>query len=288
MSFIAVLLSVLLDQGLRHLEHLRGPRWFRAYFESLQFFTHSANYWRATAGVLVIVLVPAMVTLFIGHLLDHLWVGLGFVFALLTLLFTLGPSDLHAQTHAYMQALQQGDEVRAGALAQALLDAEPPTDGNARTAAVTRAVLAEANDRLFGVLFWFALLGPAGAVLYRSSDFLRRLRGHSEYSAEFTGAVIRLHGVLAWIPAHLAAMGYAFAGSFEDAVSDLKGYYNTCTVRFFQVNNDVLVCAGLGALRATAEETGSGRLRAALALVRRTLIIWLVVYGLITLFGWSW
>jgi len=54
------------------------------------------------------------------------------------------------------------------------------------------------------------------------------------------------------------------------------------------VNNDVLVCAGLGALRASAEEPGTGRLRSALLLVRRTIIIWLVVYALITLFGWAW
>ncbi|MGA9851540.1 MAG: regulatory signaling modulator protein AmpE [Gammaproteobacteria bacterium] len=288
MSFLALLISLLLDQGLRHLEYLRGPRWFQAYFESLRFFAQSRSFWHATGGVLVVVLVPTVVTLFIGHLLDHIWNAFGFAFAVLILLFTLGPRDLHTEVEAYMDATQSDNTQKTGELAHELLRGEPPADTVARTEAITRLVLSEANDRLFGILFWFALLGPAGAVLFRSTDFLRRLPLEETRSDEFVSAVGRLHGVLAWIPAHLAALGYALAGSFEDAVSELKAFYANSTLRFFQVNDDLLVCTGLGALRPSAEESGTGRLRAALLLVRRTLIIWMVVYALITLFGWVW
>jgi AmpE protein len=288
MSFIALLLGLLLDQALRHLEPLRGPRWFRAYFESLQFFAHSQGFWRAGIGVLVVVLAPTVVTLFVGHLLDHIWNALGFAFSLLLLLLTLGPRDLHTQVEDYIAATQSGDAQRAEAIARELLGSEPPADAGARSEALTHRVLAEANDRLFGIFFWFALLGPAGAVLFRSTDFLRRMPAAEARSREFDGAVTRLYGILAWVPAHLAALGYALAGSFEDAVSDLKSFYANCTVHFFQVNDEVLVCAGLGALRASAEEPGTGRLRSALLLVRRTVIIWMVVYALIALFGWAW
>ncbi|MGH8283343.1 MAG: hypothetical protein ACRESE_05800, partial [Gammaproteobacteria bacterium] len=65
-------------------------------------------------------------------------------------------------------------------------------------------------------------------------------------------------------------------------------FYGNSTLRFFQVDEEVLVCTGLGALRASAEESGTTRLRSALLLVRRTLIIWMVVYALITLIGWAW
>ena len=95
--------------------------------------------------------------------------------------------------------------------------------------------------------------------------------------------------MLDWLPAHLTALGYALAGSFEDAVSDLKAYYHDCHLHFFQVSDDVLVFSGLGAVRAAAvEETGITRLKSALGLVRRTLIIWVAVYALLTLFGFSW
>ncbi|MGH8293561.1 MAG: regulatory signaling modulator protein AmpE [Gammaproteobacteria bacterium] len=288
MSFLALLVSLLLDLALRHLEHLRGPRWFRAYFESLGFLTQATDFWRAGFGVLVIVLVPTIVTLFIGHLLDHIWGGLGFAFAVLILLLTLGPQDLHAQASEYIEAVRAGNIVRAEGLARALLRAKPPAEPAACSEAMTHAVFSEANERLFGILFWFALLGPAGAVLYRSTDFLRRLPSAEERSSEFIHAVGRLHGVLAWIPAHLAALGYGLSGSFEDAISELKTFYANCTLRFYQVSDDLLACAGLGALRASGEQAGAERLRTALVLVRRTLIIWMVVYALITLIGLAW
>lgn len=288
MSFLALLVSLLLDLALRHLEHLRGPRWFHAYFESLGFLTQAADFWRAGFGVLVIVLVPTVVTLFIGHLLDHIWGGLGFAFAVLILLLTLGPQDLHAQADAYIAAVRAGNTGRAEELARALLRAKPPAEPAACSEAMTHAVFSEANERLFGILFWFALLGPAGAVLYRSTDFLRRLPSAEPRSTEFIQAVGRLHGVLAWIPAHLAALGYGLAGSFEDAVSELKTFYANSTMRFYQLNEDLLACAGLGALRASGRDAGTERLRAALVLVRRTLIIWMVVYALLTLVIWAW
>jgi AmpE protein len=288
MNFFALLISLLLDQALRHLEALRGPRWFYAYYESLGFFAQSPSFWRAGSGVLVIVLVPTVATLFVGHLLDHIWNAMGFVFSVTLLLLTLGPRDLHTQVGDYIEATQSGDEQKAAILAREILGIEPPTDTAARSEAVTHAVLAESNDRLFGIFFWSALLGPAGAVLYRSVDFLRHAPGSEVRSHEFVAAVNRLYGLLAWIPAHLAALGYALAGSFEDAVSDLRVFYTNCSAQFFQVNNDVLVCAGLGALRASAEDPGTGRLRSALLLVRRTVIIWMVIYFLVTMLSWAW
>lgn len=287
MSFIAALLALILDQWLRHLEPMRGPRWLHAYAEAFEPLSRSTDPVRATAGALFIVLVPAVVALFLGDVLTHIWAGLGFVYAVALFLFCLGPKDLHDEVQHYIDAVQSGDEARASELAAELLP-EVPADPAERTEAVTRALLMEANERQFGVLFWFAALGPAGALLYRSADVLRREPG-DKVSAEFHTAAARLHGVLAWLPAHLTAVGYALAGSFEDAVSDLRSYYSTCNLHFFQVSNDVLLCTGLGALRAAAgQEAGVVRLKSALGLVRRTLFIWLVIYALITLFGWSW
>lgn len=286
MNFFALLVGLLLDLTLRKYEYLRGPRWFRAYYESLAFLAQAGSFWRATFGVLVIVLVPTIVTLFIGHLLYSIWSGFGFAFALLILLLTLGPRDLHAETGEYLDAVRAGDAELARDNARELLHAQPPTDSSACAEAIARVVFSEANDRLFGVFFWFALLGPAGAVLYRSSDFLRRLPAEEVRSNEFVQAVARMHGLLAWIPAHLAALGYALTGSFENAVSAVRAFYANCTLRYYQVSDDLLVCAGIGALRSDREENGSERLRSALVLVRRTLIIWMVVYALVTLIFW--
>ncbi|HET7922071.1 MAG TPA: regulatory signaling modulator protein AmpE [Gammaproteobacteria bacterium] len=287
MGFLAMLLALLLDQVRHPYEPWRGVRWFRVYLDALPGLVRLTGHWRAGAAVLLIVLVPAVVTLFLGHVLSHIWSVFGFLFATAVLLFTLGPRDLHKQVRAYMDAVQAGESARARQLARELLGTEPPEDSVACSEAMTRAVLATVNDSLFGVLLWFALLGPGGAVLYRVTCFLHQ-SPPAGASPRFREMTTRLYGVLAWLPAHLAALGYALAGGFEDALSDLRSYYATCRAQFVEMNSDVMACAGLGALRGTAADAGIGRLRAALALVQRTLVIWLVVYALISLLGLAW
>jgi membrane protein required for beta-lactamase induction len=288
MSFLAALFALLLDQVLRHMEPVRDARWFRAYSETFTTLVHNTDSARATAGALLIVLVPAVITIVVGDLLTHIWEGFGFLFAAAVFWFCLGPRDLHAQGQAYIEAVQVGDEPRATAVATEILDAAPPALPTERTQAVTQRVFREANARQFGVLFWFSILGPGGAVMYRCADLLKRRPVPGE-TVEAGATAARLLGMLDWIPAHLTALGYALAGSFEDAVSDLKAYYHDCTLHFFQVSDDVLVFSGLGAVRGVVgEETGITRLKSALGLVRRTLIIWLVIYGLFSIFQWSW
>ena len=67
------------------------------------------------------------------------------------------------------------------------------------------------------------ILGPVGAWLFRVSDLMRRRAVFecgrvAESGDEVPGygdAVQAVHGVLAWIPARLLAVGYALSGSFE-------------------------------------------------------------------------
>ena len=101
-------------------------------------------------------------------------------------------------------------------------------------------------------------------------------------------AVRSLHGLMAWIPARLLAMGFALAGSFEEAIADWRGYYDNCAPRFFDVNNDVVACAGVGATGRATESCAvapAARVRAAIDLVVRTLwLIWCPVIAVLTLY----
>jgi AmpE protein len=97
-----------------------------------------------------------------------------------------------------------------------------------------------------------------------------------------------LHGLLAWVPARLLALGYAMAGSFEEAVSDWKAYYESCSDKFFHVNDAILAAAGRGAIQqepAAPGEPSAKSVRSAMNLVRRTLLVWVTVISLLTLAG---
>ncbi len=285
MIFVAVMIALGLDALLRAHEPMQGYRGLRQSLSRYAGRAQEEHGFMATLAVLAVTVIPALAVALLVDLVAARSALLTLVFDVLTLVIALAPRDLPGEIEAYRVALDAGDEARARELARELLGREPNPDITARTDEVTEFVLVGANDRLFGVLFWFAVLGPAGAVLYRLMHLLHQQCAGA--SRDFCAAAERGYGVLAWLPAHLTALAYALAGSFEEAVSDFRSYYRQCSVQFFRVNSDVLACTGRGALRlAAGEDHGLGRVDAAMSLVRRSLWIWVVGLGLVSLIGW--
>jgi membrane protein required for beta-lactamase induction len=285
MIFVAVLIALGLDALLRAHQPMQGYRGLRSALAAFSTRAEQENGTMATLSVLAVSVVPALaIGLLLGLVAGHSRL-LSLVLDVFVLVLALAPRDLPGEIAAYREALDAGDEARARELARELLGHEPQSDLAARTDEVTEFVLVGANDRLFGVFFWFALLGPAGAVLYRMMHLLHdECRGGE---GAFCAAAERGYGVLAWLPAHLTALAYGLAGSFEDAATDFREYYSQCSVQFFQVNSDVLACTGRGALRlAAGSDHGLARVDAAMALVKRSLLIWMVALALVSLIGW--
>ncbi|MEY2893140.1 MAG: hypothetical protein RJA98_3048 [Pseudomonadota bacterium] len=94
---------------------------------------------------------------------------------------------------------------------------------------IEHALLA-AHRHVFGVFFWFVVLstvglGPAGAVLYRMAEFASRYwafknRTVGEVSNQRLMALSqRLFNVIDHLPARLTAAGFAVVGNFEEAVA---------------------------------------------------------------------
>jgi membrane protein required for beta-lactamase induction len=179
-----------------------------------------------------------------------------------------------------------------------LTESDLPREEGAGVLAVEEAVLIQANNRLFGVIFWFMILGPTGAWLFRVADLMRRravfksgrMQAAGEPTPDYLHILLATFGVLAWLPARLLALGYAMAGSFEAAVSDWRGYYDSCSDKFFHVNDAILAAAGKGAIREDVEESEEFPIRpvqAAMRLVNRTLLIWVTAISLLTLIGFA-
>ena len=235
---------------------------------------------------------PATLVLIVGEGIPH---GLGTVlYAAVALVLSLGPQDLFDQVREYL-TLARGNSDQAGSRAAELLEHDAGQRSGSACEEVGDAVFVQANNRLFGVLFWFAVFGTAGAagaVLFRTTDVLRReairaSQGRAAGTDPCLAVLQRIHGALAWAPARLLATTYGIAGSFDDAFRGWRSYLLEERDDFFEANDWLLVHAGQGALGApyAAAPDEAARAELALSLVRRSLYVWLAVLAAIYLFG---
>jgi membrane protein required for beta-lactamase induction len=290
MNFIAILVTLGLDRGLRHLEPLRDHRLGSWYFGLLKQIPAGSADLAWVLTVLAVIL-PALGVDGIQLGLASLSPVLAFIAAVVFLLMSLGPRDAFHLIRQYRRAVEEKNHLAATRLARLLLEDAPPAGQQPCTEAVAEALLVRVNDRLFGPLFWFLVLGPSGAVLYwLSKNAVSTLRPKASHETPCPHAEIarRIHGVLAWIPAHLLALSYGLVGSFDSVWRVLREYYRECELRFFENNDAVLACAGRGAIEAAGLDPDNcmGRLDRASVLATRALVLWLVVIGLFTLGGW--
>ena len=289
-NFVALMLALLLEKLFVQFAHLRNLPALDAYG---RFVVHKVRACRPERQLLLAAcyaLAPAVgiaVLAVVADLHNVSYVA----YAALTLAFALGPQDLFAQTQEYIALVRAASPLAASRAAELLEhDAGQRTgEGFDRVADV---VFVQANNRVFGVLFWFTVLGvggPAGAVLFRVTDVLRRTAireaaAHHDAAGDAVIAVLqRVHGALAWAPARLLALCFGVAGSFDDAFRGWRGYLSAEGDEFFEANDLLLVHAGQGALSAAfASSTDeAGRTELALTLVRRSLYVWIAALALL-------
>jgi adenosylcobinamide-phosphate synthase len=253
---------------------------------------------------------------------------LGWPFAVLwsvaVLYVTLGFRQFSHHFTNIRDALDAGDEERARELLaqwQQVDASELPRSEIVRHV-IEYSVLA-AHRHVFGVLAWFSVLaafglGPAGAVLYRMSEFVNRYWKHRSRtltqpaSGALQSAAARAWSTVDWLPARTTAIAFAVVGSFEEAIDCWRNYAQ----RFPDDNDGVVLAATSGAvnvrlggetLKAAYATNGSqgyrigsaepidgtestpGReaepahLRSIVGLVWRSVVLWMVLLALLTL-----
>lgn len=217
--------------------------------------------------------------------------GIGPVFDVLLLYFALGHRSLHEHARAVSHALKNGDEAQARTAASYMVSRDSAAIDP--VPATVESVLENGNDGVFGALFWFFVLGGAGALLFRFANTLDAMWGYKNARFRMYGwAAARLDDALDYIPARMTALTYAMLGNASTALR----CWRMQAPQWDSPNAGPVMAAGAGALeiklggpaRYQGEwhqrpELGEGALpkaadiTRALALVRHGVYLWLLV-----------
>ncbi|HSE13632.1 MAG TPA: cobalamin biosynthesis protein [Rudaea sp.] len=286
---VATLLVLFAAHGVPALAQWRDFTWLRRWQEQV------GSQGGDVLGLVLCLGGPVLACALIQVALRGTWLGLAsLAFAIIVLFYCWGPRDLERDVEAIDKA---PDSDRRNAALQALrVDPAQPALAFAADAMVEATFLA-ALRRWFGVLFWFVLLGPAGALLYRLTQVLAAMPDPaSTRSAAQRALIERGARILDWLPAHLMTLALALASNFDAVFKAWRDYHAAHGKGFF--------CLDLGFLNAVARACVDADIAAeedeaaqaartplvalddAMVLVRRVLVVWVTVIALIVLGGW--
>ena len=221
----------------------------------------------------------------------NVWLGLLLDIGLLY--FAVGSRSLAEHARAVAEPLQAGDLSGARQRLSWIVSRDTSQlDASGVAKATVESVLENGNDAILAALFWFALLGGPGALLFRLANTLDAMWGYrtSRYLS-YGRAAARIDDCLGWLPARLTALSYALLGRTRPALF----CWRTQAPAWDSPNAGPVMAAGAGSLGVLLggpaiyhgredkrPSLGSGLpplagdLRRAVGLVRRSLWLWLV------------
>jgi len=289
MSLLSVIFALIAESFISSLAELRRFDFFFRYVSWLRSKLPSFSFQNGSVTLVIVVAGALFSVWLISAMLGNVLSLFGFLFGIAVLIFTMGPRDLDEDVQKIITAFENNDYEAANIYAshfsgRALSD--PPMQ---LAQIVKEEVLLQANIRLLGVFFWFILLGPVGAVLFRVSVLLKE--NQQTENDDFADASRELYRIMIWLPARICVLSYAVAGNFVDTMS----YWNGVSDLWLRDSEDFIVVSGVGALRYEQrvgrdeledEEPDIAGIQHALSLVKRAVIVWVVLLGLLTVTGW--
>ncbi len=293
LTLIAVVVALVLGHAAPALAAgVRDFSWYRHWLHWLvtQF---PSGFWRGRYGIVLALAPPLLlVALFQAALHKPLLGFAGLVFAIAMLFYCWGPRDLDLDVEAVVSA--PDPQARIDAIGRLRTPGVAAPQG---ASMLVEAVFRNAQRRWFGVLFWFLVLGPVGALLYRLGT-LASEDDVAELPPDTSTGARALLSVLDWPVAQLMTLALALVGNFDTVVGTWKEHGGAS----LRMDSDFLAAAGRASVRTeladealddvdtgTSMATTTGELpelRDAMSLVWRVLLSWLVVLALFVVAGW--
>ena len=278
MTFIVTLIALLIERFFDW-SHLRYWNWYTA----LQHMIFKKLPGKAAIVVLAATIVPLLAFVGVVNIVLNgtLYGFAKLLFQIIVLLYCFGPQKLWADVFASSNALVQGDAQTAADKLKTLFGITDMQSAQGLHKQLLNQIFIQSNRRVFAVVFWFVVLGPVGAVLYRTIS-LSASSSSQEISPELSQSALTMETLLDWIPARIFTFLFALGGHFSSVLS----CWRKQVLHGLSSTDDMLTSCGVAALgddeKRTVAEDGSEE-RSAVSLLDRTFVIALVIVAIIVL-----
>lgn len=212
MMFIVIFVALLIERFFDW-SHLRHWNWFTALQRHIvQRFPTLSPYL-----ILFISIVPLLIIVsIVQYALSGVLYGFAtLVFQIIVLLYCLGPKNLWADTFACINAMTQGDAKYASEQLKNSFGITESRYSQSLRRHLLSDIFIEANRRVFAIVFWFFILGPVGAVLYRAVT----LSFTDTQLSDMAQSARSVEAVLDWVPVRLLTIIFALGGHFVQVLA---------------------------------------------------------------------
>ncbi len=317
MTFLSILFALLIEQ----LKPLRADNLIYAEIKRfamlIEGWFNAGDASHGRMGWIVVMLILLVPVWLIHRVLSaYEWTFAVFAWNVLIVYLTLGFRHYSHYFTSIQLALSAGDDALARKLLAewTRLDTVGMESSEVARIAVEKSLITT-HRNVFGVFFWFLMpFGPAGAVMYRVSEYLSRAWNEPEHmrNEAFGQFAARAFYWIDWLPVRLTAVAFAVMGNFEDAIYAWRNFAH----RWTDEARGIILSAGGGAMgvrlgtpnenaskvlppdAATVdtsdsenevmpgEEPNARALQSTVGLVWRALLLWMVL--LLLLQGAAW
>jgi AmpE protein len=248
-SCFALLIERFFDWG-----HIRLWGWFYRWQQYLaKQFSRLRFYMILLLSILPVALVVGLLNFFAK---DRFFGIVAIILQLLIVLLCLGPRNFWA--HTFFAMNQQSTSSQS----------HPQNSDQ---------LFVAAHQSVFAILFWFAILGPLGAVCYR----LIELSAHFDQpSAQLDLPIqntecLKVLAIVNWLPLRIFCFLFALSGHFVKVMTCLRKYL----LKGPAYNDQLVTDCGKAALNGDQPVN----MQTAVSLIDRTLIIYLVILAALVL-----
>jgi adenosylcobinamide-phosphate synthase len=305
MTLISIILALVLEQA-RPVAVDRIDGWLAAWAEMLEARFNAGEHHHGLAAWMVgaalpsaLVLVAFVATYWYSWPLALL-LGVGILYA------TTGFRQFSHHFTEIHEALDAGEIEQARRLLARWrgYNADSLNSGEVARLAIEEALLAS-HRHVYAPLFWFTILGPAGALLYRLSRYFCyawQADDSTRDAGAFGAFARRAFAMIDWLPVRLTAVSFAIVGNFEDAIFCWRGQ----AARWPEEASGILLAAGAGALGVrlglpidtggtiddrpelgVGDDADSDFMRSTIGLVWRSLVMALLLLTLLGIASWA-